>query len=283
MRRSVARAHGASVTADTRLSPSRGRLPGAHRHLFGSRLLNVRLFALLALASLAPAAFAAHPLQTEDTGTQGTGNLEIESGFAQARQDGTRLTTYQPQFSLGLSTAFDAIVQPSLVQLHAPGQSDSGWGDTNVDAKWRFWGSDPWSLGVRAGLQLPTSQHGLGLPHGQVSEHALLVATWDASPTTVHANLGVTQMPRDAGTRATTAHVSAALMQQINERLILTVDSEFDQDPDPHRHAWPGSVLGGVIWTARPGLDLDVGWQRSLDARSVNRQWMAGLTWRFAL
>lgn len=242
------------------------------------------LVSCLAIAVAAPAAFAEHPLQTEDTGTQGAGNLEIENGLAQSRQDGTRLTTYQPQFSLGLSTTLDAIVQPSLVQLRAPGQQPaSGWGDTNVDAKWRFRGSDPWSFGVRAGLQLPTSQHGLGLPHGQVAEHALLVATWDASPTTVHANVGLTHAPDAPGTRATAAHVSAALMQQINERLILTVDSEFDQDPDPHRHAWPGSVLGGVIWTARPGLDLDVGWQRSVDARPVDRQWMAGLTWRFAL
>lgn len=237
----------------------------------------------LAVALAAPAAFAAHPLQTEDTGTQGAGNLEIENGFSRARFDGTTLATYQPQVSVGVATTVDAIVQPALVQLRTPGSADSGWGDTNVDGKWRFWGSDPWSFGVRAGLQLPTSQHGLGLPHGQVSEHALLVATWDSSPTTVHANLGLTHVPQAPDARATTAHVSAALMQAVDERLILTVDSEFDQDPDPHRHAWPGSVLGGVIWTARPGLDLDVGWQRSVDARPVNRQWMAGLTWRFAL
>ena len=275
------------MTTDTRLSPTPGRLPGAPatpRVRPPERsLLSVRVLVSLVVLAVATPAFAAHPLQTEDTGTQGAGNVEIENGFAQARYDATRLTTYQPQVSVGLTTTVDAIVQPSLVQLRASGQSDSGWGDTNLDAKWRFWGSDPWSFGVRAGLQLPTSQHGLGLPHGQVSEHALLVATWDASPTTVHANLGVTHAPSAPVARANTLHVSAALMQQINERLILTVDSELDQDPDPHRHAWPGSVLGGVIWTARPGLDLDVGWQRSVDARPVNRQWMAGLTWRFAL
>ena len=237
----------------------------------------------LALLLAAPAAFAAHPLQTEDTGTQGAGNVEIENGFSRARFDGTTLTTYQPQVSAGISTTFDAIVQPSLVQLRAPGQSDSGWGDTNLDAKWRFWGSDPWSFGVRAGLLVPTSQHGLGLPHGRVSEHALLVATWDSAPTTVHANLGFTHLPSAPDMRTNVAHVSAALMQAIDERLIFTVDGEFDQDPDPHRHAWPGSALAGVIWTARPGLDLDVGWQRSVDARPVNRQWMAGLTYRFSL
>ena len=238
--------------------------------------------ALLALA--APAAFAAHPLQTEDTGTQGAGNVEIENGLSRARFDSTTLTTYQPQVSVGLATTVDAILQPSVVWLHAPSRSPaSGLGDTNIDAKWRFQGSDPWSFAIRAGALAPTSQHGLGLPHGQWAEHALLVATWDDAPTTVHANLGLTRVPRAPGTRATIAHVSAAWMQALDERLILTVDSELDQDPDPSRKTWPGSVLAGAIWTARPGLDLDIGYQRSFSAQPVNRQWMAGLTYRFSL
>ena len=109
------------------------------------------------------------------------------------------------------------------------------------------------------------------------------MATWDDAPTTVHANLGLTRAPRAPGTRTSVAHVSGAVMQAINERLIVTADGELDQDPDPARKAWPGSLLGGLIWTARPGLDLDIGYQRSFSAQPVNRQWMAGLTWRFSL
>ncbi len=246
------------------------------------RVSSLTLVAALALA--VPAAFAAHPLQTEDTGTQGAGNVEIENGLSRARFDATTLTTYQPQVSVGLSPTVDAIVQPSLVWLHAPSRASvAGLGDTNIDGKWRFWGSDPWSFAIRAGVLAPTSEHGLGLPRGQVSEHALLVATWDDAPTTVHANVGFTRVPRAPGTRATTAHLSAALMQSMNERLILTVDGEVDQDPDPSRKTWPGSLLAGAIWTARPGLDLDVGYQRSFSAATMNRQWMAGLTYRFSL
>ena len=240
--------------------------------------------AALALALAAPAARAAHPLQTEDTGTQGAANVEIENGFSRARFDSTTLAVWQPQVSVGLATTVDAIVQPSLVWLHAPGRSSpSGLGDTNIDGKWRFYGSDPWSFALRAGVLAPTGQKGLGLPHGDVSEHALLVATWDDTPTTVHANLGLTRLPLAPGTRATVAHVSAAVMQQIDARLLLTADGEIDQDPDSSRRSWPGSLLGGVIWTAQPGLDLDVGYQRSFNARSVNRQWMAGVTYRFSL
>ena len=271
------------MTADTALSPSPGRLPGRfERHLLAVRVCLLVPAAVLAL--VAPPVFAAHPLQTEDTGTQGAGNVELENGLSRARFDATTSTTYQPQVSVGLATTVDAIVQPSLVWLHARTQSAvSGRGDTNVDGKWRFRGSDPWSFAVRAGVLAPTSTHGLGLPHGQWSEHALLVATWDDAPTTVHANLGVTRVPRAPGARSMIGHVSAALMQALNERLILTVDGAVDQDPDASRKSRPGSLLAGAIWTARPGLDLDVGYQRSFSAQPVDRQWMAGLTYRFSL
>ena len=247
--------------------------------------VRVRLLVpVVALSLVAPAARAAHPLQTEDTGTQGANNVEIENGLQRARVDSVTLTTWQPQVSVGLATTVDAIVQPSLVSQQAAGRSSvSGWGDTNIDGKWRFWGSDPWSFAIRAGVLAPTSEHGLGLPHGDVSEHALLVATWDDSPTTVHANLGFTHLPRAAGGRENVAHASVAVMQQVNERLILTADGEIDQDPDPSRKTWPAALLGGVIWTAKPGLDLDIGYQRSFNAQSVTRQWMAGLTYRFSL
>jgi hypothetical protein len=239
-----------------------------------------------ALAVASPASFAAHPLQTEDTGTQGVNNLEIENGLSHARYDGTTLTVYQPQFSLGLATTLDAIVQPSFQWLHGPATSTvSGFGDTNVDAKWRFWGSDPLSLAIRGGVALPTSEHGMGLPRGKSAEHGLLALTWDHSPTTVHANVGVTYIPRAPATPARRAmtSVSAALMQQVDERLILTIDTSFAQAANPHRKRWPGTVLAGVIWTARPGLDLDFGWQRSIDDQPIARTWLAGLTYRFAL
>jgi hypothetical protein len=230
------------------------------------------------------AAHAAHPLQTEDTGTQGTAKVEIENGFSRARFDATTLAVYQPQLSLGVATTVDAIVQPAVERLQAQGQPTvAGLGDTNLDGKWRFRDQDPWSLAIRAGLLLPTGKTGLSLLHGEVSGHALLVASWHDGPSTVHANLGLTREPRAPGTRLTVAHLSAAVMQAVGDRLILAADGGIDQDPAAARKAWRGSALAGVIWTARPGLDLDVGYRRNFNAPSLDRQWLAGLTYRFAL
>jgi len=243
------------------------------------------LIIVFALATVVPASFAAHPLQTEDTGTQGTGNLEIENGLSRTRSGPATQTVYQPQLSLGLATTLDAIVQPAYLWQHMPQEQGSGLGDTNVDAKWRFWDSHPLSFAIRGGLALATNQHGFGLSHGKSSEHALLALTWDRSPTTVHVNVGTTIVPRAAASpaRRVMTGLSAAMMQQMDEHLTLTLDASFSQSPNPHKAAWPGTVLAGAIWTVRPGLDLDVGWQRSVDDAPVARTWLAGLTFRFAL
>jgi len=135
-------------------------------------------------------------------------------------------------------------------------------------------------VALRAGLELPTAQHGLGLPHDEVAAHALLAGTWDATPTQVFANLGMNHNP--ALPRATTGIVSAAVLQSIGDRLILTADGTLAQSPDATRHSWPGTILGGVIWTLRPGLDLDAGWQASFHLTPSAHTWLAGLTWRFA-
>lgn len=250
--------------------------------------MRVRLRSLIttfALAAAVPASFAAHPLQTEDTGTQGAGNLEIENGLSRTRFASTTQTVYQPQLSLGLATGLDAIVQPAYVWQHAPHDSASGPGDTNVDAKWRFWDGHPLSLAIRGGVTLATNEHGFGLTHGRTSEHALLALTWNRSPTTVHVDVGSTIVPRAAASpaRRVMTGVSAAVMRQMNEHLILTVDASFAQSPNPHKASWPGTVLAGAIWTVRPGLDLDLGWQRTVDDTPVARTWLAGLTYRFAL
>jgi hypothetical protein len=240
---------------------------------------NTRIRAcLVAMACWCAPAFAAHPLVTEDTGTQGTGNVEIENGLSWTRAAGATVFQYQPQVSYGLVPALDLIVQPSWIRQ--PGAQ--GWGDTNLDFKWRFFGAAPWSYGVRAGAALATGEHGLGLPHGTTSPHGTLIATYDEAPWMVHANLGLDHNPPAAGTREYVPRASVAVMWSATERLVWTMDAGVSADPDPHRHAFPATLLGGVIYTVIPGLDVDTGYQATAGARPQAHQWLLGLTYRFA-
>lgn len=252
-----------------------------------SLCLKTLLLIAASLGLLMPwaAVHAAHPLQTEDTGTQGAGNVELENGLDWTRGPGSgRDFTYQPQVSYGLTPALDLIVQPSWLVHRGDGEARSrhDWGDTNLDFKWRFFGRAPLSLAVRAGATLATSGKGLGNPHGSATAHALLAATWDAAPLTAHANLGVTQNSGGTGLRRTQTQASAAVMWALSEALILTVDGGTGSNADPARRSWQGRLLAGAIYTLRPGLDLDLGWQTSLGAIPARRDLLAGITWRFA-
>jgi hypothetical protein len=238
--------------------------------------------AMLMQAACVGSAFAAHPLQTEDTGTQGAGNVEFENGLSAWRGAGTSVSTYQPQFSFGVTPAFDLIVQPSWVRLRASDATTRGWGDTNLDGKWRFFGEAPVSLAVRAGATLATSEHGLGDPHGKSTAHAVMVATFDAAPLTFHGNLGVSENPSGIGLRSRTTRISAALMVAQTEHLTLTIDAGTASNPDPARNAWIRTLLAGVIYSVWPSLDVDVGYQGSVGSGDGGREWLVGITYRFS-
>lgn len=220
---------------------------------------------------------------SEDTGTQGRGNAELELGYAWSRYGTTSLFLFQPQLSYGTSTTFDLIIQPSWTIVDAPDTGrEKGFGDTNLDFKWRFYGAAPWSLGVRAGITAPTAQSDLGLPAHKVSPHGLLVLTADFTPLTLDANLGYSRVPDYLAARADLFHFSAAATYAANERLFFVLDAAVDSNPDSRQSTPPAVALLGLIYTARPGLDLDVGYRSRLNTAAPIRQFLLGITYRGA-
>jgi hypothetical protein len=243
---------------------------------------NLGIAVWLAALALTPSAWAAHPLVTEDTGTQGVGNAELEHGASWSRDGDARAFAFQPQLSFGLLPELDVIVQPSWLSTRNGPDRTNGFGDTALDVKWRFYGDAPLSLALRTGLLLPTAQQDLGLPHGKVSAHALLVATVDALPWTLHGNLGYTRNPASPELRSDLAHASAAAMFAVDDRWTLALDAGIDQNPDPAQSAWLKSLLAGAIYTVRPGFDVDIGYQAGLQRDQPVRQWLLGVTYRWA-
>jgi len=242
-------------------------------------------FTIVAHATLAAtsAAYAAHPLITEDTGTQGVGNAELQLGFSWTRDGGDRTFSFQPQLSYGVLPTLDIIVQPQWLSVRAADTGTSnGFGDTLLDVKWRFYGDAPLSFAVRAGATFPTGQGNLGDLNGKPSAHALLVATLDATPFTVDGNIGYVRNPTIPSLRTDLYHASAATVFAANESLSLVADTAFDSNPVPDRATWPGVFLGGVIYTLQPGLDVDVGYQVRLNHAAPAQQWLLGITYRWA-
>lgn len=224
---------------------------------------------------------AAHPLQTEDTGTQGLGELEWEHGYDRWRAGAARGWAYRPQLSYGLGETLDLIVQPSWLQRRdEDGVMRRGLGDTQLDLKWSFGADEGLSFGVRAGLTLPTGRPGLGLPGGRPAAQALLITSWARAPFTLHANLGLLRNPAATGRRSNQALANAALTWAASEQWTWVLDGGVQASPEIGRQRWPGTLVVAAIWTLQPGLDLDLGHQAEVNGPA--RAWLLGLTWRSA-
>src|SRR5438876_1731681 len=113
----------------------------------------MRWLTFAALLYATTPAFAAHPMLSEDTGTQGAGRFELELGTAITRDRETRSFEFGPQLSYGIGQTVDLIVRPTWLDIRetAGGGHERGTGDTALDVKWRFFAVDVISFGVRAG------------------------------------------------------------------------------------------------------------------------------------
>jgi hypothetical protein len=258
----------------------RARLQARHMQTFATACV-----VSLVLCMAGTAARAAHPLISEDSGTQGGGNFELELGTSYARDGGGRVVELDPQLSYGVRDDVDVILRPSVFWLSGTAADDAGRrrgvGTTALDVKWRAWHGDAVSLGTRAGVDLPTASRGLG-PHG-VGLHAIAVATCEARGALATANLAYTRLPDNDGDRVRQdlVRVSAAFVREAREGLRLAIETAVFQDADKTVQSWPAVVLIGAILHLPIGADVDVGYQARLNRAAPSGVWLAGLTLRW--
>jgi hypothetical protein len=252
-----------------------------------SRHLAIRI-AAYSLLSLAGAAWAAHPFITDDTNTQGSGKFELQLGSQYTRTDvgGVTLADFQfaPQFSYGVADPIDLIVRPTysvnVVSGSASGRS-SGWGDTNLEVKWRFWQQDAWTLGLRAGTSVPSGNFNRGLDSGRSTPRVFLIGGYGPEPIEIWANVGTIRNIDDPAARTWLGHVSTDVLWTVREGLQLGFDLSADQNPLRASTQWPSVALVGAIYTVGGGWDVDAGYQRGLNHSAPRNQILVGATLRW--
>jgi hypothetical protein len=236
-----------------------------------------------ALAS-APAAFAAHPMLTEDPATQGTGHLELELGQAFARGDplqGGQGTEFGPQLTYGAAPTLDLIVRTTwLTQAPADAPKTSGWGDSLLDFKWRFYEAEQRALAVRAGADIPTGDAARGLGQGTAGFHVIGVAGWQFEHVNVDANVAYFRV-RQTGVRGDVPVVSAAIVGPNASPWRTFIETAASANPDASNPQWPAVARTGLIVTVANGLDLDAGYQARLDRSATRQIWLLGATLRW--
>ena len=247
-----------------------------------------RLAIALLGVSASQAAHAAHPLLTEDTGTQGKGHFQLELTGQQGREstEAGTLHAQQPAVVLtyGLVDTADLQLGTSYLRLTLDdGMSrthEAGLSDVTVDLKWRFFEEGPLSFALKPGIVIPTGNQAKGLGRGNFAGGSLLVMSYEPGPLAFHSHLGY--LYNDiVGERRSLWHVSGAVTWQVTEPLKLVADVAYDTNPISYGADGVFRTVVGAIYSPSRNVDLDVGVQQGHQKPALGLSWLFGLTVRW--
>jgi outer membrane putative beta-barrel porin/alpha-amylase len=262
-------------------------------------VLKTTLILLAGLLMTAGTALAAHPLITDDAGTQGKGKCQLElngeTSWDKERLDGVETRESASELaaavSIGVTETVDVVIGTpwswSRVKEGGALVSDAdGIGDISLELKWRFFEHKGFSLAVKPGVTLPTGNENRGLGTGKVSYGTALIATQKLEPFTLHVNAAYTrnefklQVDKEAN-RSDIWHGSVAATCEVAKDLHLVADVGVETNGDRGSNTWPAFILGGAIYSVTENLDLDCGIKGGLNKPEPDLTLLAGLALRF--
>ena len=259
-------------------------------------MTKISLIAFLVMMFVTRAAFAAHPLITDDTGTQGKGKtqLEFDAECDHDSEDGTTTDTLVfptiPVLSYGISDTVDFVLGVPFERMEikqAGGiTTERGISDVSLQLKWRLYEKDGLSFAVKPGITLPTGDEDRGLGNGKASYSAFFITTKDMAPWAFHFNAGYIrneyklQTDEDAD-RKDIWHVSLASQVEIVKDLKVVANIGMERNSDKRSNIDPAFLLGGIIYSITENFDLDAGVKTGLNKPETDITYLAGVTKRF--
>ncbi len=248
------------------------------------------------LFALAGVTYAAHPLITDDTGTQGKGRFQFEfvGEYGHDKKDGVTTDDFvvptPPMLSYGMNDTTDLILSISYQNIETRQNgvtvTDRGVSDTSVQLKWRFYEKDGFSFAVKPGLSLPTADENKGLGNGKVSFSMLFIITKEMAPWAVHLNLGYIRneykLQGDEDTNEKDIwQMSLASEVKIVKDLKAVADIGMRRNSDKTSNTNPAFLLGGLIYSIAENVDIDFGVKGGLTRPETDISYLGGITWRF--
>ena len=234
--------------------------------------------------------WAAHPLVTDDAGTQGKGNfqLEVNGQYDHDKENGATTTGGQTAAALtyGVTDKIDlAVGIPYSWIQEDPSQSSSGengFSDATVDVKVRLWEKDGLSFAIKPGLSFPTGDDDKGLGAGKIGYHFYVIGMKEAGAWTFLANLGYLRNETDLNNcEKDIWHVSFATIYAVDEHWKIVADVLADRNSDKDGKNDPVSGIIGVIYSPAKNIDLDLGVKAGLTDSATDWSLLAGTTFRF--
>ncbi len=243
-------------------------------------------------------AHAAHPLITDDTGTQGKGKSQIELSsqwsFDKEMDDssGTSVTTKSRQGEVKAQFAYGVIESADLI-LGVPYQwkktetdnettsNVNGFADLSLEVKWRFYEKDGLSFAFKPGVTLPAGDKEKDLGTGRATGTFFFITTKDWEFWTVHANLGYKRNENNLDQREDIWHASVAGEWKVVKDLRIVANIGAERNPDKTSRTNPAFALGGFIYALSKDIDISIGLKGGLNEAEMDYTVLGGITLRF--
>lgn len=251
--------------------------------------------------------WAAHPFITDDTGTQGKGNWQLELQAEQIRADRTadagtgpvrqesKSTVFTPVLTYGVLENLDIAlglnrVEERVTENGAVVEDLSGMGDSSIELKWRFYDADGLSLALKPGVVLPTGDEDKGLGNGKTSWGINLITTYETKPWAIHGNVAYShvsyKLPQDeAANRSDLWRVSAGAAYSVGEDLRLVGEAGVRTNQAKDDPFLPGDTgrfaMAGLIYSPTDKVDLDIGYRKGLNDAEPDWTVLIGATFRW--
>lgn len=241
-------------------------------------------FALISLLIASPI-FAAHPLVTDDTGTQGVkGNqIEFSTDWAETAHGKTKLA--ELTYTRGITQSVDISVSlPGIYR--APRQQPTGLNDLSIGAKWRLFDTDQFSFGIKPEWTPATASAARGLGNGKDRFSLALIGQVSLDDVTIlvnqsHVHNRFKHNNAQLENRARINQTSVAALYPLKGNVNLVADiGQRNSDASEHKTKTRFGILG-IIWSVTESLDLDAGVQRTTTPDDAEKQLGLGITWRF--
>ncbi|MBI4689015.1 MAG: transporter [Nitrospirae bacterium] len=253
--------------------------------------IKVFLFFLLFTVyySLFTVSYAAHPLITDDTGTQGKGKfqLEVNGEYGHDKDDGITTNTGQMATTLSygviepLDVVFGIPYQHIRVKDSETATTEEGISDMSIELKWRFYERDGLSFAIKPGFTLPTGDDKKGLGSGRITYSLFFITTKEIKPWAFHLNLGYIRNDNNADERKNLWHTSLAATVEVIKNLNLVGNIGIEKNTDKNVNIHPAFVIGGLIYSLSENFDIDFGVKGGLNKPETDYSVLAGITLRF--
>ncbi|OPY67626.1 MAG: hypothetical protein A4E57_02218 [Syntrophorhabdaceae bacterium PtaU1.Bin034] len=254
----------------------------------------VTLFLAAAMLIAPSVSFAARPLVTDDTGTVGKGNTQIELGVeifswkdtvedVRVKETGTEASGV---FTYGVSETVDLVAGFPYVWSKAKEDgetvfSDNGLNDISLEAKWRFFEKNGFGMALKPGVTFPTGNEEKGFGTGRVTYGLTFIASKELEPFAFHFNAGYARNENKLDERKDLWSASLAASYEPIKGLNIVGDIGFERNADPTVQTAPAFALIGANYAVNDHVTFDAGIKFGLNKQEVDHAIIAGVTLNF--